>query len=105
MQNGMAAQYLKEAEKIEKRWKKTGLLDGLSASDKPMTGVLENQRFMNETAVISPFKRIQIPLIRRLYPKSWSMPDVQVATDIQLPVTQPKYRNIDDDWQDGTQDA
>ena len=74
---GMNSQFLNEARDIEKQWKKTGLLDGEELKNnrslRATTAVLlENQRLMNEhltdTGDIAQFKRISIPLVRRIYP-------------------------------------
>lgn len=69
------AKFLNEARELESRWSQTGLLEGLS--DKYTRScasvLLENQRLMNEvstdTADIAQFKRISIPLVRRIYPQ------------------------------------
>ena len=76
----MNARYLNEAKVIEARWSKPlrngkSMLDGINSRfDRSMTAVvLENQRLMNEamtdTGDISQFKRISIPLVRRIYPQ------------------------------------
>lgn len=69
------ARFLNEARVLEGLWKKTGLLDGIDDKfTRATTSVLlENQRLMNEVATdtsdISQFKRISIPLVRRIYPQ------------------------------------
>jgi hypothetical protein len=69
------SKFLNEARELEGRWGKTGLLEGLD--DKYVRSatavLLENQRLMNEvstdTGDIAQFKRISIPLVRRIYPQ------------------------------------
>jgi hypothetical protein len=69
------AKYLTESKELEKRWSKTELLDGIEETDTRRTTsvLLENQRLMNEvstdTGDIAQFKRISIPLVRRIYPQ------------------------------------
>lgn len=69
------AKFLNEAKTLESRWSQTGLLEGLQDKyARSCTSVLlENQRLMNEvstdTADIAQFKRISIPLVRRIYPQ------------------------------------
>jgi hypothetical protein len=78
------AKFLNEARELETRWGKTGLLEGIGSYDakgnfhenryeKAACAVLlENQRLMNEatdTSDIAMFKRISIPLVRRIYPQ------------------------------------
>jgi hypothetical protein len=69
------AKFLNEARVLEDRWSKTGLLEGISDKYVRSTTavLLENQRLMNETATdtsdIASFKRISIPLVRRIYPQ------------------------------------
>jgi hypothetical protein len=71
----MNSKFLNEARQLENRWDQTGLLDGLKDKyERSCTAVLlENQRLMNEvstdTSDISQFKRISIPLVRRIYPQ------------------------------------
>lgn len=66
---------LNEARVLEQRWTQTGLLDGIEDKQTRSTTavLLENQRLMNETATdtsdIAQFKRISIPLVRRIYPQ------------------------------------
>jgi len=66
---------LNEAKELEGRWKQTGLLDGIEdKSIRQTTAVLlENQRLVNEvstdTGDVAQFKRISIPLVRRIYPQ------------------------------------
>ena len=69
------AKFLNEAKELEGRWAKTGLLSGIEDRYvRSATAVLlENQRLINETATdtadIAQFKRISIPLVRRIYPQ------------------------------------
>jgi len=69
------AKFLNEARELEKRWSETGLLEGIdSRYDRSCASVLlENQRLFNEvstdTSDIAQFKRISIPLVRRIYPQ------------------------------------
>jgi hypothetical protein len=69
------ARFLNEARELEKKWAATKLLDGIEDRfTRSTTAVLlENQRLMNEvstdTGDIAQFKRISIPLIRRIYPQ------------------------------------
>lgn len=69
------ARFLNEAKELEGRWAKTGLLNGIEdRNTRAATAVLlENQRLINEvstdTADIAQFKRISIPLVRRIYPQ------------------------------------
>jgi len=71
----MNSQFLNEAKSIESQWAKTGLLDDLdNRFERSTTAVLlENQRLINEvstdTSDIAQFKRISIPLVRRIYPQ------------------------------------
>jgi len=71
----MNAKFLNEAKELEQQWSKTGLLEGIKDQyTRSTTAVLlENQRLINETATdtsdISQFKRISIPLVRRIYPQ------------------------------------
>lgn len=71
---------LTESKKLEQRWSKPlkngrSMLDGISDTKERQTAavLLENQRLMNEamtdTGDISQFKRISIPLVRRIYPQ------------------------------------
>ena len=69
------ARFLNEAKQLETRWAKTGLLSNIE--DKYVRSatavLLENQRLVNEastdTSDIAQFKRISIPLVRRIYPQ------------------------------------
>lgn len=69
------SQLMNEARILEDKWAKTKLLDGIT--DKAVRSttavLLENQRLINEnatdTADIAQFKRISIPLVRRIYPQ------------------------------------
>lgn len=69
------SKYLNEAKELESRWKKTGLLEGIEDRYvRSNTAVLlENQRLINETSTdtgdVAQFKRISIPLVRRIYPQ------------------------------------
>jgi hypothetical protein len=69
------SRFLNEAKELETRWSKTGLLEGIEDRYvRSATAVLlENQRLMNEvstdTGDIAQFKRISIPLVRRIYPQ------------------------------------
>ncbi len=77
--------------------------------------LLENQKAMNEAGGpqdIGTFKRISIPLIRRVYPSliANSILSVQPMTGPQMPILEapeiapvpvlvpPRYRSIDDPW-------
>ena len=69
------ARFLNEAKVLENRWSRTELLDGI---DNPYVRsctavMLENQRLINETMTdtsdIAQFKRLSIPLVRRIYPQ------------------------------------
>lgn len=66
---------INEATKLEKVWGQTKLLNGIEdRSTRLNTAVLlENQRLMNELATdtsdIAQFKRISIPLVRRIFPQ------------------------------------
>lgn len=69
------SQYLTEAKVLEKRWGQQGFLEGIQdpAIRKSTSVLLENQRLINEmstdTSDIASFKRISIPLVRRIYPQ------------------------------------
>jgi len=69
------AKLLNEARELESRWGQTGLLEGIEDKYVRSTTavLLENQRLMNEvstdTGDIAQFKRISIPLVRRIYPQ------------------------------------
>jgi hypothetical protein len=69
------AKFLNEARDLERRWHQTGLLEGIGDKyARSCTAVLlENQRLMNEvstdTGDVAQFKRISIPLVRRIYPQ------------------------------------
>lgn len=76
----MNARFLNEARKMEAKWSRPlrngkSLLDGINNRfDRATTAImLENQRLVNETMTdtgdIAQFKRISIPLIRRIYPQ------------------------------------
>lgn len=76
----MNARFLNEARQIEARWSKPlkngkSMLDGINNRYERATAsvVLENQRLVNEqmtdTGEIAQFKRISIPLVRRIYPQ------------------------------------
>ena len=69
------SKFLNEARELERRWGATGLLEGIGDRyTRSCTSVmLENQRLINETSTdtgdIAQFKRISIPLVRRIYPQ------------------------------------
>ena len=69
------SRFLNEARQLEGLWTQTGLLDGIKDkySRSCAAVLLENQRLMNEvstdTSDIAQFKRISIPLVRRIYPQ------------------------------------
>ncbi len=69
------ARFLNEAREVEKKWVSTGLLEGIEDRYVRSTTavILENQRLYNEMATdtsdIAQFKRISIPLVRRIYPQ------------------------------------
>ena len=69
------AMFLNEAKVCENRWAKTELLDDITDPYvRSCTALmLENQRLINETMTdtsdIAQFKRISIPLVRRIYPQ------------------------------------
>jgi len=71
----MNDRFLNEARVLEKKWASTHLLDGIEDRFARSTTavLLENQRLFNEvstdTGDIAQFKRISIPLIRRIYPQ------------------------------------
>lgn len=69
------ARLLNEAQELEYKWSETGLLRGLrNRAERLTTAVLlENQRLVNEAATdtsdIAQFKKISIPLVRRIFPQ------------------------------------
>lgn len=69
------SRFLNEARELEAKWQKTGLLEGIEDRYVRSTTavLLENQRLINEvstdTGDIAQFKRISIPLVRRIYPQ------------------------------------
>lgn len=68
------AQFLTEAARCRKDWAKTGLLEGVHDRDLNTVSVLlENQRLWNEsvtdTGDIANFKRVSIPMVRRIFPQ------------------------------------
>lgn len=71
----MNSNLVNNAKDLEKLWNKTGLLEGIDDKlTRQTTAVLlENQRLINETATdtsdIAQFKRISIPLVRRIFPQ------------------------------------
>jgi hypothetical protein len=75
MQMNLNSHYLNEAAVLSKRWGDIGLLEGIQNGDtrKSTAVLMENQRLINEqstdTGDISQFKRISIPLVRRIYPQ------------------------------------
>lgn len=81
MELGFNTEYLTEATQLERRWgvpkngRKRAILDGIKNNwDRKATAVLlENQALINElttdTGDVAQFKRISIPLVRRIYPQ------------------------------------
>ena len=73
--NHINARFLNEAKQLEGRWAETGLLKGIKEKYTRSCAavLLENQRLINEistdTGDIAQFKRISIPLVRRIYPQ------------------------------------
>lgn len=73
--NNLNAEYLCEAKKQEKIWGRLGFLNGIADPQARQCAavILENQRLLNETMTdtsdIAQFKRISIPLVRRIYPQ------------------------------------
>jgi hypothetical protein len=71
----MNDRFLNEAAQLENLWGELGMLDGIKDQYvRSCTAVLlENQRLINEvstdTSDIAQFKRISIPLVRRIYPQ------------------------------------
>lgn len=71
----MNEQYLNEAAQITDKWARTKMLEGIDDKFERSTAavLLENQRLLNETMTdtgdIAQFKRISIPLVRRIYPQ------------------------------------
>jgi hypothetical protein len=71
----MNDKFLNEAAQLENLWGELGMLDGIKDPYvRSCTSVLlENQRLINEVSTdssdISQFKRISIPLVRRIYPQ------------------------------------
>jgi len=79
------ARFLNEARQLSEKWTQTGLLEGIGEYDRKgnftenrhqkeaCAVLLENQYLMNEVATdtgdIAMFKRISIPLVRRIYPQ------------------------------------
>jgi hypothetical protein len=69
------AKFLNEAKELESRWAQTGLLENINDKyTRSCTAVLlENQRLINEASTdsgdVAQFKRISIPLVRRIYPQ------------------------------------
>src|SRR3954468_11880905 len=69
------SRFLNEARQIETRWARTKLLRGINdrVTRSATAVLLENQRLMNEAMTdsgdIAQFKRISIPLVRRIYPQ------------------------------------
>jgi len=69
------SKFLNESKELESRWASTGILDGIG--DRYMRSatavLLENQRLINEVSTdisdVAQFKRISIPLVRRIYPQ------------------------------------
>lgn len=75
MNMSLNSRYLNEAADLSKRWGDIGLLEGIRNKwDRSTAAVLlENQLLVNEqstdTGDIAQFKRISIPLVRRIYPQ------------------------------------
>lgn len=71
----MNERFLNEAKVLSKRWGETGLLNGIKDDHTRLCSavLLENQKLVNEvttdTSDIAQFKRISIPLVRRIYPQ------------------------------------
>jgi hypothetical protein len=69
------AKFLTESKELVSRWGTTGILNGITDPNvRSATAVLlENQRLINEvstdTSDVAQFKRISIPLVRRIYPQ------------------------------------
>jgi hypothetical protein len=69
------AKFLNEAKQLEQKWGDIGVLKGIEDRYiRSATAVLlENQRLINEastdTGDVAQFKRISIPLVRRIYPQ------------------------------------
>lgn len=71
--------YLNESARIETRWADSGLLEGINSRQerRALSVMMENQQLsdnlLNEvgtdTGDIAQFKRISIPLVRRIYPQ------------------------------------
>ena len=70
--------------------------------------LLENQRLLNEkpSTDIAQFKRISIPLVRRIYPQLIAstlcsvQPMMQPQADpVENRVRVPRHRSIDDPWE------
>jgi hypothetical protein len=75
MNMSLNSRLLNEAQDLEQKWGQVGLLNGIQDRyTRSMTAVLlENQRLINEvstdTSDIAQFKKISIPLVRRIYPQ------------------------------------
>jgi hypothetical protein len=75
MNMSLNSRYLNEAASLSQRWGDIGLLEGIRNKwDRSTAAVLlENQLLVNEqstdTGDIAQFKRISIPLVRRIYPQ------------------------------------
>ena len=112
--------YLKEAEELEKRWAnatKNYNPFGDQFSRSSTAVLLENQRLMNENRNPEPelgeFKRINIPLVRRILPQVCNHPIQSPIVDVTDPnlkiwgrqePTPPKrkkkqLRSLDDEWE------
>lgn len=73
------AQYLTEARQLEQKWSSLGLLEGIKDHDvrKSTSVLLENQmlshKLFNENGTdssdVAQFKRISVPLVRRIFPQ------------------------------------
>jgi hypothetical protein len=75
MNANVNARFLTEAKVLESQWSRSGLLEGINDKHTRLctSVLLENQRLMNEIATdtgdVAQFKRISIPLVRRIYPQ------------------------------------
>lgn len=76
----MNSKFLNEARVLDTKWSQTGLMNGITDRyERAVTAtILENQKlandkFLNETATdtsdVANFKRISIPLVRRIFPQ------------------------------------
>lgn len=71
----MNSRFLNESKQLQSKWRETGLLEGVNDkyTRSCLAVLLENQLLINElstdTGDIAQFKRISIPLVRRIYPQ------------------------------------